>query len=121
MNEVSILKDKEQNWKELIKAQVQSGQSVRVFCEERGLKWYTFYFWKQKLRRAAPLAEGRLPASSWEGAQRFIPIPRTIHLAVKTPRIHLPNGVQIELGAGLESGAVSQFIRSLCGVSHAKP
>lgn len=105
MHEIAPLKSKALGWAELIKAQVQSGQSIRAFCEARQIKKCTFYYWKQKLRRST---------------QRFIPISRAIPVATKTPRIHLPNGVQIELGAGLESGVVSQFLRGLCGVNRAK-
>jgi hypothetical protein len=97
------LKSKARSWEELIKTQVQSGQTIRVFCEGRQIKKYAFYYWKKRL-------------SGCRG--RFIPIPRAIHLVGKSPRIHLPNGVQIELGAGLESGVVTHFLRGLCGVNH---
>lgn len=114
MNEIAPLKSKARSWGELIKAQVQSGQSIQVFCVGRQIKTYAFYYWKKKLRDLSPKGAPLWPS-------RFIPIPRTIPLAAKSPRIHLPNGVQIELGAGLESGVVNQFLRGLCGVGNPMP
>ncbi|OGP10978.1 MAG: hypothetical protein A2048_06510 [Deltaproteobacteria bacterium GWA2_45_12] len=110
MNEITPLKSKARSWGEMIKAQVQSGQSIQVFCEGRQIKTYAFYYWKKKLRDLPP-----------SGPSRFIPIPRAAYSAEKFPRIHLPNGVQIELGAGLESGVVNQFLRGLCGVGNPMP
>jgi len=103
MNEITVLKGEARSWRELIKAQVQSGQSVQVFCDGRQIKKHIFYYWKKKLCG--------LPS------RRFISLSRESPLAAKSPRIHLPNGVQIELGAGLESGAVNQLIQKLCGVT----
>lgn len=105
MDEIVQSKDKAQSWRELIEAQVQSGQAIHRFCESHQIKKHTFYYWKQKLRRLSP---------------RFIPISKVAPIFTKSPRIYLPNGVQIELGAGLESGAVSQLIQKLCGVNNAK-
>lgn len=102
-------------WGERVAAQIQSGRSVRIFCEEHQLKTSTFFYWRSKFRK---LAQKSLVLSS---PSRFVAIPQKTHSPSKTPVICLPNGVQIELGGGLDSVAVSQFIRELCGVGHAKP
>lgn len=107
-------KEKVRIWGERIEAQVQSGRSVRVFCEEHQLKISTFFYWRNKFCKSA---HKNLVLSS---PSRFVAISQT-HVPPKSPLIHLPNGVQIELGGGLDSVAVSQFIRGLCGVGHAKP
>ncbi len=39
-------------WRGLIAEQVGSGQTVAVFCRERGLTTGQFFAWKQRLRRA---------------------------------------------------------------------
>jgi len=52
-------------WRELVSEQGRSGQSVAVFCRERGLCAPHFYAWKKRLREAdggqgevrAPLAK----------------------------------------------------------------
>jgi transposase-like protein len=37
-------------WRELISEQSQSGQTVKAFCLERGLRDSLFYDWKKRLR-----------------------------------------------------------------------
>jgi transposase-like protein len=37
-----------------IAEQAQSGQSVRLFCRERGLGEHSFYSWRQLLRKESP-------------------------------------------------------------------
>ena len=103
MSGITPTKSKLQIWRERVEAQGRSGKTVRVFCGERRLKQHAFFYWRKKIRD--------LPG-------RFIPVARALPWAEKSPRIHLPNGVQIELGAGLESGAVHQFLRGLCGVGY---
>ena len=49
---------KEKFWREAIAEAVGSGQSVRVFCRQRGLKENLFYSWRRELRlRDAEAAE----------------------------------------------------------------
>ena len=108
MNEIISLKDKAEIWRERIESQVSSQQTVRAFCLEREISPQTFHYWKKKfcdLRRKGL-------------AGRFVKITKGAQVAGTTPRIHLPNGVKIELGESLESVGVSEFIRSLCGVGH---
>lgn len=108
MSEITPAASKVHIWRERIEEQGVSGKTVRAFCEGHQISPHTFHYWKKKLRdivREKPVG-------------RFIAVtskPRSVFI---TPRIHLPNGVRIELGEGLESGVVSQFIRSLCGVGH---
>lgn len=111
MDEITQTKSKARIWQEQVEAQVRSGKTVRAFCEEHQLKRHTFFYWRKKFQALSNkgLEIGRLPS-------RFIPITGALPWAGKSPCIHLPNGVKIDLGASLESGAVSQFIRSLCGV-----
>jgi hypothetical protein len=37
-------------WRELVSEQSRSGQSVAVYCRERGLRLWQFYEWKKRLR-----------------------------------------------------------------------
>jgi hypothetical protein len=66
-------------WRELVSEQGQSGQSVAVFCGERGLCAPHFYAWKKRLREAdagqdvlrAPLTkfvEVQVGPAGWGGA-----------------------------------------------------
>jgi hypothetical protein len=42
---------KERKWREVLGEQRQSGQSVREFCREQGLKEASFYRWRQVIGR----------------------------------------------------------------------
>ena len=116
MNEILPLKSKAQSWRDIIEAQLQSGKSIRAFCEAHQIKRATFCYWKQKLQNLKLRS-----LQSEHPSSRFLTIANKRYSASRTPRILLPNGVQIELGEGLGSGAVNQLIRNLCGVGHAKP
>jgi len=39
----------------LIAEQEASGQTIRVFCEQRGLADNSFYRWRQRLEKSAPV------------------------------------------------------------------
>ena len=39
-------------WRGLVSEQVRSGQSVKAFCGERGLRAWEFYAWKKRLRES---------------------------------------------------------------------
>jgi hypothetical protein len=38
-------------WRQRIAQQETSGQSIRAYCRERGLKEHDFYGWRQRLRK----------------------------------------------------------------------
>jgi hypothetical protein len=42
-------------WRQLIEEQEKSGKSVRTFCRERDLGEYSFYTWRQRLRKEQPV------------------------------------------------------------------
>jgi transposase-like protein len=39
-------------WRELVSEQGQSGQTVKAFCQDRGLRDSLFYDWKKRLRES---------------------------------------------------------------------
>lgn len=110
MDTIGEMQCKSKIWQGRIEAQARSGKSIFVFCEEQGLTASTFHYWRKKL--------GRMRGQKSVG--KFIAITSHGHVA-GLPRIHLPNGVKIELMAGLESACVNRLILSLCGVNSAKP
>lgn len=128
MNRNNAKAEKVRIWRERVEAQVASGKSVRLFCEEHQLKIFTFCYWQRKFRGSSRKNPNTVFLSNLPRRERrFVPVSRvcgvagSIHAAFKSPIIHLPNGVRVELGEGLESLRVNQLIRSLCGVnSHAK-
>ena len=89
-------------WRRRIEEQGVSGRSIREFCSEAGISKVGFYYWKRKL--LSPVQ------------RRFITLSRSS--SPRSPRIHLPNGVQIDLGSGLDTQVVQEMIQKLCGVGH---
>ena len=45
--------EQRQVWGQRIAQQQSSGESIRAFCRERGLKEHAFYGWRQRLRSGA--------------------------------------------------------------------
>ncbi len=45
------LEQRREEWRQRIGQQEGSGQSIRAFCRERGLKEHAFYGWRQRLRK----------------------------------------------------------------------
>lgn len=106
MNEIVSAKSKMEIWRERIAIQAKGKQSVRLFCLEQQITPQAFYYWKDKISGIKHAPRQR----------RFIHIANAEHPRGVAPRIHLPNGVKIELGESLESEHVIRLIRSLCGV-----
>ena len=52
MDEITQAKNayRRQGWAELIRQRQESGMTVTGFCEAKGLKAKTYYYWLQKLR-----------------------------------------------------------------------
>jgi hypothetical protein len=100
-----------EKWREAIVEQKAGGKTVHVFCGERGISPSMFYYWKAKI------------AGKRRDQGRFIAVKSSGILS--GARVILPNGVRIELGAGVESEAASRLLMRLCGinpgVSHEKP
>src|SRR5918993_2852790 len=44
-----------EEWKRIIELQEKSGQSVKVFCQDRGLGEASFYSWRKRLRQHSPV------------------------------------------------------------------
>lgn len=45
-----------ERWSRMVELQEKSGQSVRVFCQERSLSEPSFYSWRQRLRKERPVS-----------------------------------------------------------------
>jgi len=45
---------KERHWREVIRAQGSSGQSVREYCRQAGVKEAAFYWWRRELAGRSP-------------------------------------------------------------------
>ena len=102
-----------QKWLELVAEYRRRGISAALFCKEHGFHSDTFRYW---LKKIDSIPKCRAKPST---LTRFISLAPTAPQPprIVTPRIVLPNGVAIELNAGLEAPAVSSFLKSICGVN----
>jgi transposase-like protein len=64
-----------ERWSRIVELQEKSGQSVRVFCQERSLSEPSFYSWRQRLRRDRPVSFALVDTSTTtatEAALEFV-------------------------------------------------
>ena len=47
--------EKREYWSKLIAEQEASGQTIRAFCQERGLGDHCFYYWRKRLHKSEPV------------------------------------------------------------------
>ena len=113
-------------WRELVSEQGRSGQSVAVFCRERGLCAPHFYAWKKRLREAdggqgevrAPLAkfvEVKLVTAgpSLAGAGRDAGAASVSRVAGDARvEVLLKNGRSLRVGPGFDA----ELVRALVAV-----
>lgn len=95
MDQVTLAKNqmRSENWRSLISACQQSGQTIVNWCHENGINTKTYYYWLQKLRKQE-LSSKELPIPVSENKPVVFR-----HLGVKTPiertwaavTIHLPS------------------------------
>ena len=48
--------ERREQWREMIAEQEKSGQSIRVYCQGRGVSEYAFYSWRQRFRKEIPVS-----------------------------------------------------------------
>jgi transposase-like protein len=46
---------KREYWSNLIAEQEASGQTIRAFCQKQGVGDNSFYYWRKKLQKSAPV------------------------------------------------------------------
>lgn len=67
------------HWAEIVRERVESGLSVKDFCQSRGFHQNIYFYWQRKLRQAAWAemgAAGRLPAAAPAGWTVAVPTGR---------------------------------------------
>ena len=81
-------------WRDLVSEQSQSGQTVRAFCHDRGLRDSLFYDWKKRVRESEPVqfVEARLKEP---GEQRK---PAAEHCPAIEIRLHKGRSLLVEPG-----------------------
>jgi len=93
-------------WRELVAEQSDSGQTVRAFCHDRGLRDSLFYDWKRRIGdgEATKFVEAKVQESS----ERRKPGPERY----RAIEIRLTNGRSLFVEAGFDAS----HLRALLGV-----
>jgi hypothetical protein len=94
-------------WRERIVAQQASGQSIRAWCREKGLREHSFYFWRVRLnlspagvRQRRPSSAKRISFAEVTTALRPAAEPICLRLA-RGRELLLPASMPVEQLAGL--------------------
>ena len=101
-------KEEWSKWRGLVSEQSSSGQSVAVFCRERGLRDWQFYDWKKRVRESE--------------AVKFV----AVKVAAAREAAPMPAGGAIEVRVGrgrsivVEPGFDARHLRALLAVLEAE-
>jgi hypothetical protein len=82
-------------WRGLVSEQIASGQSVAVFCRDRGLRDWQFYEWKKRVREAEAVK-----FVSVEVAATREPAPVALSRAIE---VRLPRGRSLVVEPGFDA------------------
>jgi transposase-like protein len=92
-------------WRGLIAEQSGSGQSVAVFCRDRGITTGQFFAWKKRLRQAA---EEQFVEVQVE--RTVAPVPKTRSSAIE---VHLAEGRRIFVEPGFDAEHLRAVVAAL--------
>jgi transposase-like protein len=121
---------KERFWRDAIRQQERSGQSIRQYCRHHHLSEPSFYAWRRELKRRGgrqtqkthhravrrPTGRRREAVAS-KGRPAFVSVqlaPGTVPLGPASASIEclLPGGVVLRLPASMEPAAIAALLRS---------
>ena len=103
-------------WRQLIQERQQSGQSVRAWCLQNGIRESSYYYWLRIIREEALCAaenrNGALVRVEPEklAVETVSPRPSSSGIVIRT------HGVEAEFPSGTDIGRLAVFVKAL---SHA--
>ena len=98
-------------WRGLVTEQVGSGQSVAVFCRERGIREWQLYEWKKRLRREEEAQFLAVELKRSEVAVEAAPLVPSTAIEVR-----LPTGYSLMVEPGFDT----MHLRALLSVLEAE-
>ncbi len=113
--------EKERYWRGLVQGQGGSGQSVREYCRQAGVKESAFYWWRRELaRRRKPARDkpatprgGRSPG---DDASLFVPIHLLAGNSTENAaavEIYLGDGRMVRVTPGIDRQTLVEVLRAL--------
>ena len=114
------------HWREVIRAQGSSGQSVREYCRQAGVKEPAFYWWRRELARRSQAAKAARRESQATPPRRraratgrerspFLPIHVLTGNATVGVEIHLGDGRMVRVPPGFDQQTLRGVITALEG------
>ena len=100
-------------WRQLIHARQQSGQSVRAWCLQNGIRENSYYYWLRIIREEALYeAENRSDALVRVEPEKLAV--ETVSLQSSSGGIVIrANGVEAEFPSGTNIGILAAFVKAL--------
>ena len=104
---------KEQSWRDLIRRQAQSGQSIRAFCASESVSEASFHWWRRELTRRKGDTRTEPSTKPLQPSRpEFVPI------AVTSPprpaiEIELPAGILVRVLPGASSEQLREVLAAL--------
>ena len=100
MTEEGAVLPKADEWAERIAAQQRSGISVKQFCKEQGVTEYSFYAWRKRVQKKAPVRFALVDRR----AERQEPgTEATLELVLAT-------GERLRIGAGVDAARLRMVL-----------
>ena len=103
-------------WRRLIHERQQSGQSVRAWCQQNGIREYSYYYWLRIIREEA-LCEAENKSGALVRVEPEKLAVETVSPQSSAGRIVIrANGVEAEFPSDTDIGMLAVFVKAL---SHA--
>ena len=93
---------KADQWRERIAEQERTGVSVKQFCKQQGLTEYSFYAWRKRLRRQAPVCFALVE----RGVLPRLPTETSLELV-------LTSGERLRIAAGVDAATLRTVLEVL--------
>jgi hypothetical protein len=93
---------KAEHWRERIAEQERSGVSVKLFCKQQGLTEYSFYAWRKRLRKQAPVRFALVERGAWPGPA-----------AETSVELVLTSGERLRIAAGVDAATLRTVLEAL--------
>ena len=97
----------EQRWRDIIKDCMESGQSIRSYCQRRGISEGSFHYWRKKLSHQTE------PKLNQVIAPTFVPM-RLLNSTSFRIKVVCPSGHRVSI-AGVDSQTLKAVFASLGG------
>ena len=101
------------HWAQIMQERVDSGQSIRAYCREKGIGTNVYFYWQKKLREAAAQqiavaaeqekGQQALVPSGWATSEEFEVLIGSARLTQKLRRQEIMGGQDFAMGCALTS------------------